>query len=152
YRVARVTAPHRQQKAVRWGGCSKTPKRGAARAAFRAFARKRGRSARGLQRTRAKDLRAHAHVGCAKGHRGLEVRAHAHAELSQSKLVRELGKKSKMHRRLFVQWRNAHEPRDVEVEVLATEPQQSRRLLRIDASLLRLRTRVDLDEQLEPPL
>src|SRR5215475_15758836 len=104
-----------------------------------------------MRRPRAKNLRADAHVGCAGGHRRLEVCAHAHAELFETELARELGEQSKMHCRVFVLRRNAHQPSDVEIEVLATEPQQTRRFLGIDASLLRLRTRVDLDEQLEPP-
>src|SRR5262249_21495097 len=132
--------------------CPKAQARSANRAVFWGFRSLRPHSARGMRRTRTEYLRANAHIGCTKGHRRLEVRAHAHAELSETELPRELGKESKMHSCFLLLRRNAHEPSDVELEVLATEPQQTRRFLRIDACLLSLRTRVDLDEQLEPPL
>src|SRR5437016_1688937 len=85
----------------------------------------------------------------AKGDGRLEVGAHAHAEILQTQLSAELGKEGKMDRGLLIVRRDAHEAGDVELQLLAAQPQEAGGLLRQHAGLLRLLPGIDLDEERE---
>jgi hypothetical protein len=57
-----------------------------------------------------------------------------------------------MGRAVLIDRRDAHQARDVEVKLLATEVEKPRKAFRRDPRLLRLPPGVDLHEKLRPPL
>src|SRR5215470_19673446 len=101
--------------------------------------------------TRAKDVRADAHVRGAKLDGRLEVGAHAHAEPSKAELACKFGKKRKMDAGGLLEGWDAHQSGDVELELFPTQPQQLAALGRQHACFLRLLAGIDLDEQLGAP-
>src|SRR4029079_8643717 len=94
-----------------------------------------------------KNLRADAHVGGAETDGLFEVRAHTHAELPKPEFAGELGEECEMHADLLVERRDAHEARNVELQFVPAEAEETGGLLRQHAGLLRLLAGVDLDEQ-----
>ena len=89
--------------------------RGLCRAGARRFAGGAGAVAAGrqnqnqLERALPKIARADPHMGGAEAHRHFEIAAHAHAELVQAIVARQLGEKGEMRRGIVFHRRNAHQ-------------------------------------------
>jgi len=91
-------------------------------------------------------------VGRAAAYRGLEIGAHAHAQLGQTQPLSQLRKPLEMRLRSLLDWRNTHEAAYGEAEFLTALPVKRLRLVQGNPGLLRLVSGVDLDEKLGRPL
>ena len=97
--------------------------------------------------TRAEDGGADAHIGGAKGDGLLEVAAHAHAQLFQAEPRGDLGEQRKMHGRLLVEGRDAHQAFDHETVFVPASRHKGVRLAGKDAGFLRLFAGIHLHQQ-----
>src|SRR5689334_13757939 len=97
------------------------------------------------------DRRSDPNAGGTELDRGLEIPGHAHGELFDATLFRQLGEQSEMRTRVFIRRRNAHQAFYLETKLLTAETHETGRLLRFDAGLLRLQPGIHLDIETRRP-
>ena len=85
---------------------------------------------------------------CAETDGGLEIIAHAHAEIGNSAFLRELLKQREMHRGCFLGRWDAHQPRHRKPQFRAAVLHKEDRVLRRDAGLLGFLAGIHFDEKL----
>jgi 2-keto-4-pentenoate hydratase len=100
---------------------------------------------------RAKNRRAHAHMGRAERDRDRKIGAHAHRQILQPVARGNLRGQREMRRRGVVERRDAHQAGNFQTVFVAAAGNEAVGLARRDARLLRLLAGIELDEQLRPP-
>ena len=103
----------------------------------------------GPLRAGAKYRAADAHVCRTERDRGLEVVAHAHAQAFQAEIACEFGEEGEVHGALLIDGGYAHEPGNLELQLVVTEREEARQVAWKDACLLRLLAGIDLDKKVE---
>ncbi len=94
---------------------------------------------------RAKNSRADTHMGGAESDSRFKIRTHPHGQMGQPVARCNLGKKCKMRGRLFTLGRDAHQPCRYKAVFVPARRDKGIRFGRMNAGLLRLFPRINLD-------